>query len=274
MKKKFYFQGELGAFSEEVGFKFFGTDAIGIPCMEFEDVIKFTLRAKDSFGILPIENSIIGSIHSNYDLIYNSKLYIVGEKYLEIRHHLIGHTGINLFQIKKNISHPAAIQQCKNFLKKLKNVEIEYAYDTAGSVKKIKEQNLIDTAAIASEISASIYKMKILVKNIQDTDNNITRFLILSKKKVLPKKNPKTSIVFALQNVPGSLYKALSVFALREIDLTKIESRPIPNKPFEYYFYLDFKGSLEEKRCKNALNNLKEISTSLKVLGSYEADTF
>lgn len=269
---KFYFQGDHGAFSEEAGFQFFGNKAKGIPTKEFEDVVKNILKQKTSFGILPIENSTIGSIHSNYDLLLKYKVFIVGEINLIVKQHLISLKHTKLENIKKVISHPAALQQCQKFLKSLKNVEIELSYDTAGSVKFIKEKNLSHTAAISSEISARIYDMKILKRDIQDTNTNITRFIVISSKKIIPKMNPKTSIVFTLRNFPGALFRALSVFALRDIDLTKIESRPIPEKPFEYYFYLDFRGSLEDEKCKNALNNLKEISNFLKILGSYEED--
>jgi len=269
-KIKFYFQGEKGAFSEEAGFNYFGTSAEGIPTENFVDVVRNVVRNKNSFGILPIENSSIGSIHTNYDLLLQYPVFIVGEINLIVKQHLIGLKNASFNKIKKIISHPAAIQQCQRFLNSLKKVKVDLSYDTAGSVKIIKEKNLIDTAAISSEISAKLYDMKILKRNIQDNDKNITRFIVISSKMRLPKKNPKTSIVFTLKNVPGALFRALSVFALRDIDLTKIESRPIPDKPFEYYFYLDFKGSVNQSVSKNALNNLKEISLFLKVLGSYE----
>ena len=269
-KIKFYFQGEKGAFSEEAGFNYFGTSAEGIPTENFVDVVRNVVRNKNSFGILPIENSSIGSIHTNYDLLLQYPVFIVGEINLIVKQHLIGLKGISISKIKKIISHPAAIQQCQKFLNSLKKVKVDLSYDTAGSVKLIKENRLIDTAAISSEISAKLYDMKILRRNIQDNDKNITRFIVIASRMKLPEKNPKTSIVFTLKNVPGALFRALSVFALRDIDLTKIESRPIPDKPFEYYFYLDFKGSVNQSVSKNALNNLKEISLFLKVLGSYE----
>lgn len=273
LKPRLYFQGDHGAFSEEAGLRYFNFDVNPVPCKEFEDVVRKTISDKNSYGILPIENTSIGSIHSNYDLLLKYKIYIVGEINLTVKHHLIGIRRTNLSKIKRIISHPAAIQQCQKFLKSLRGVEVDIAYDTAGSVKFIKENNLIDTAAISSEISAKIYSMKILQKNIQDANSNITRFLILSRKKIIPKTNPKTTIVFTLLNKPGSLFRALSVFALRDIDLKKIESRPIPEKPFEYYFYLDFKGSMMDKVSQNAIKNLKEISSFLKILGSYQEDT-
>lgn len=270
--RNFYFQGEHGAFSEEAGMKYFGNRSKGIPCKEFEDVVKNVVKNKDCSGIIPIENSTIGSIHSNYDLLLKYNVFIIGEINLVVKQHLISLKTTKLDNIKKIISHPAALQQCQKFLRNLKNVKVELSYDTAGSVRLIKENNLYDTAAISSEISARIYGLKIIKRNIHDTQTNITRFIIISSKKKKTKRNPKTSIVFTLRNFPGALFRALSVFALRDIDLTKIESRPIPEKPFEYYFYLDFRGSIDEEKCKNALSNLKEISNFLKILGSYEED--
>ncbi len=267
---KFYFQGEHGAFSEEAGLNFFGANAKGIPLPKFEDVFKFVQKDRDSFGVVPIENSTIGSIHSNYDLLLHHGIPIVGEVNLIVRQNLIALKNTSLQSIKKIISHPAALQQCQKFFKTLEDVEIEISYDTAGSVKLIKERNLTNTAAISSAISAKLYGMKIIKRDIQDSNSNITRFLIISKRRIDVVKNPKTSIVFTLKNYPGALFRALSVFALRDIDLTKIESRPIPEKPFEYYFYLDFRGSMNEKQSKNAINNLKEIAPFLKILGCYE----
>lgn len=270
--KKFYFQGDHGAFSEEAGLKFFGFNWRGIPCKDFEDVVINLLKDKTSFGILPIENSTIGSIHSNYDLLLKYDVPIIGEFNLIVKQHLISLKRTTLKSLKRIISHPAALQQCQKFIRGLKNIDVEISYDTAGSVKLIKENKLHDTAAIASETSAKLYEMKILKRNVQDTQTNLTRFIIISTQKRKPKKNPKTSIVFRLENYPGSLYRALSVFALRDINLTKIESRPIPEQPFEYYFYLDFLGDLDHYKTKNALKNLEEISHFIKILGCYEAD--
>ncbi len=267
---KFYFQGEHGAFSEEAGINFFGTSVKSIPLPKFEDVFKFVQKDKNSFGVIPIENSTIGSIHSNYDLLLLYGIPIIGEINLVVRQNLIALKNTSLQSLDKIISHPVALQQCQKFFKTLKNVDIEVSYDTAGSVRLIKDQNLTNTAAVSSAISAKLYGMKIIKRDIQDSNSNITRFLIISKRRIDVVKNPKTSIVFTLKNYPGALFRALSVFALRDIDLTKIESRPIPEKPFEYYFYLDFRGSINEKQSKNAINNLKEIAPFLKILGCYE----
>jgi prephenate dehydratase len=156
---------------------------------------------------------------------------------------------------------------------KLKGVEIIPTYDTAGSVKKIKEEKILDGAAIASELAARMYGMKILKQRIQDNPENFTRFLVLAKTKRLPENANKTSIVYAVKNLPGALFRSLSVFALRDIDLYKIESRPLHGKPWEYFFYVDFAGRLEDSNCRNALNHLAEIATFMKILGSYKRHT-
>jgi prephenate dehydratase len=169
-------------------------------------------------------------------------------------------------------SHPQALMQCQGNTAKLKGVKIVSAYDTAGSVKKIKDEKLLNAAAIASELAARTYGMKILKKGIQDNPENFTRFLVLRKTQSLPQNANKTSLVFSLKNVPGALFRSLSAFALRDIDLYKIESRPLHGKPWEYFFYIDFAGSPKEPNCRNALANLGEIATFMKVLGSYPRD--
>jgi prephenate dehydratase len=162
--------------------------------------------------------------------------------------------------------------QCQNNTAKLKKAEIISIYDTAGAVKKIKEEQLLEGAAIASDLAARIYGMKILKRNIQDNPENFTRFLVLSKKTRVPREANKTSIVFSLKNLPGVLFRSLSVFALRDVDLYKIESRPLHGRPWEYFFYIDFAGNMRDKNCKNAILHLSEIATFMKILGSYRRD--
>jgi prephenate dehydratase len=219
---------------------------------------------------LPIENSLAGSIHRNYDLLLRHKLFIIGEIQIPIAHQLITLPGVTLADVKKVYSHPQALAQCEQTLTKLlPHAERVTTYDTAGSVKMIKEKNITDGAGLASQRAASIYDMQILQPDVQDNVENYTRFVIVARESIVPKGEAKTSIVFAIENVPGSLFKSLAVFALRDIDLSKIESRPLQGKRWQYLFYVDFIGSQNEERCKNALNHLKEITSFFKLLGSY-----
>ncbi len=270
MRKKVFFQGEHGAFSEEAAVKYFRENINTISCFTFEKVFELVKRTRSSFGIVPIENSLAGSLHLNYDLLMRYKLQIVGEISLRISHHLIGQKKSKIGDINKIYSHPMALQQCQTFIKTIKSVEVIETYDTAGSVKMLMESDSINSAAIASNSAAKLYGGKILKGNIEDYKENFTRFLILSTNKVKSIGKPnKTSIVFSLKNESGILFKALSGFALRGIDLTKIESRPIRERPFEYYFYLDFIGSINEINVKNAIKQLKELTDYIKILGSY-----
>lgn len=267
------FQGERGAYSEIAARSFFGDRLRLQPCESFGSVFKNVEAGRVDFGVLPIENSLAGSIHQNYDLLLKHRLQIVGELNLRVVHNLIANPGATVASIRTILSHPQALMQCQNHTARLRSAKIIPAYDTAGSVKKIKEEKLLDAAAIASDLAAKIYRMKILKRQIQDNPENFTRFLILQRKAAPPRDADKTSIVFSVKNVPGALFRSLSVFALRDIDLYKIESRPLHGKPWEYFFYIDFAGSLRDRNCRNALSHLDEIATFMKVLGSYQRDT-
>lgn len=265
---KVAFQGEHGAYSEQAIFEYFGKDVETIPCESFDVLFDAVASKNADAGFAPIENSLAGSIHQNYDLLLRHNLYIVGEYFLRVRHCLITLPDVKKEDIKKAISHPQALGQCANYLRNL-GIKPESVYDTAGSVKILKESGARDTAAIASKRAAEIYEMQILEEGIEDNSENFTRFLCLGTEAIVPKEEAKTSIVFTLKNQPGALYKALSVFALRDIDLTKIESRPLQGKPWEYLFYIDFIGSTHDEVCKRALENLREYALTLRVLGSY-----
>lgn len=265
---KVAFQGEHGAYSEQAIFEYFGKDVETIPCESFDGLFDTVASKKGDAGFAPIENSLAGSIHQNYDLLMRHNLHIVGEYFLRVRHCLIALPDVKKEDIKKVISHPQALGQCANYLRNL-GIKPESVYDTAGSVKMLKESGARDTAAIASKRAAELYGMQILEEGVEDNPENFTRFLCLSTQAIVPKDEAKTSIVFTLKNQPGALYKALSVFALRDIDLTKIESRPLQGKPWEYLFYIDFIGSMYAEVCKKALENLGEYALMLRVLGSY-----
>jgi prephenate dehydratase len=263
------FQGERGAFSEQAALDFFGRKIELLPAPTFEDVLKFVERGQADSGILPIENSLHGSVLENYDLLQHHRLSIIGEVKLRIVHCLLANDGVALNDLRRVYSHPQALAQCRSSIRGLRNVEAIPAYDTAGAAKIVREKNLTDAAAIASAQAARDYELKILARGIEDNRANFTRFLVLARRPVSPGTHAKTSIVFTLKSVPGALYDALGVFATRKIDLHKIESRPIVGKPWQYLFYLDFEGSLHNQRCAEAIGNLKKVAASVKVLGSY-----
>lgn len=262
------FQGEPGAYSEAAAIRF-SDHADLLPCESFDDVFNAVAAGKATHGILPVENSIGGSIHRNYDLLLEHDLPIVGEVQLEITHNLLVLPGTKIEQVRKIYSHPQALAQCERFLRGLPGVSVEATYDTAGSAKLVKEKGLKDAAAIASERAAQVFGLEILKPEIQDFSDNITRFLLVSRMADADLQADKTTVVFSLPNEPGSLFKALSVFALREIDLTKIESRPIRGRPWEYLFYVDLPVGRHDLRCARALVHLAEFARSMRTLGSY-----
>jgi len=261
------FQGEPGAYSEQAIFEYCGKVETQ-PCETFDDVFAVVTSGTCESGLIPIENSLAGSIHQNYDLLLRHDLNIVGEYFLRVKHCLIGFPGVDKSEIRSVISHPQALGQCAGYLREL-GVKTEPVYDTAGSVNMLKESGERATAAIASQRAAEIYQMQILQEGIEDNPENYTRFLEITPKPVKPEGEAKTSIVFTLKNQPGALFKALSVFALRDIDLTKIESRPLAGKPWEYLFYIDFIGAIQDELVKRALDHLGEYALMLRVLGSY-----
>lgn len=262
------FQGESGAYSEAAALRFTGHADV-LPCESFEQVFASVAAGRATHGILPVENSIGGSIHRNYDLLLEHDLPIVGEVQLPVTHNLMALPGTRLEQVKRIFSHPQALAQCERFLKNFPGVAVEATYDTAGSAKLVKEKALADAAAIASERAAQVFGLEILKAEIQDYSDNITRFLVVSRVADSDQQADKTTVVFSLPNEPGALFKALSVFALREIDLTKIESRPIRGRPWEYLFYVDIPIGRHDLRCARALVHLAEFARSMRTLGSY-----
>jgi chorismate mutase/prephenate dehydratase len=267
-KTKVAFQGEPGAYSESAVQMFFGSSSQAVPCKRFSDVFRCVEAGETEFGVVPIENSIEGSVNQVYDLFLKYDHKVSGEIVLKIGNCLIANPGTKMDDVKIIYSHPQALAQCRSFLEGL-NREMISTYDTAGSVKMIKEQHLTDAGAIAGEKAAEIYGMSILVRNISDNPNNFTRFFVLSKNDAAPTGNDKTSVIFSTKHLPGALYEVLGEFASRNINLTKIESRPTKRRPWEYNFYLDFEGHRSEKHCAQALEGLRSKSVFVKVLGSY-----
>jgi len=262
------FQGEPGAYTEEAALRFFGKSTKGVPYESLDEVFEAVEVGDVPFAMVPVENSLEGSITRAYDLLPDSPLMVCGETELRISHCLIAIEGATLDTIKSVYSHPQALGQCRNFLNHL-NCELIPASDTAGSVKMIKERGRLDSAAVASAKAAEIYSMKIIAREIEDNPHNFTRFFILSKEDSPPTGNDKTSIVFSLKHKPGALYDCLREFASREINLTKLESRPTRHQPWEYNFHMDFSGHREEKDVSEALKALEEHVVFVKIMGSY-----
>jgi len=262
------FQGEVGAYSEQAARLFFGPTASVRPCKSLSSVFEMVEKGVSAFGVVPVENSLEGSVNETYDLLLDSSLKVSGEIDLRVVHCLIASPETQLSDIRVVYSHPQALAQCRRFLESL-NCEVVSTYDTAGSVKMIRERRLVDSAAVASEKAADVYGMKVLRRAIEDSPNNYTRFYVLSKDDAPPSGRDKTSIIFSVKHLPGTLFNALQEFAARSINLTKIESRPNRQNPWEYNFYLDFEGHRKDVACKDALGGLRKRSIFVKILGSY-----
>lgn len=243
-----------------------------VPCKSFQDVFDAIADGSVDYAVVPVENSIEGSVNEIYDLLLQTKMSVIGEVYQRVRHCLIANR--NAKKIKQVYSHPQALAQCRGYLQK-KKLEPVPAYDTAGSVKLIKEKKLVDAAAIASRRAAERYGMKILDEGIEDRKNNYTRFLVLSPKKTKRDDGSyKTSIILSVKHVPGALFGILGEFAMRKINLTKIESRPTKETPWEYNFYVDFEGHIDDRAVKEALMAIKPKTAYIKILGSYKRAEF
>jgi len=248
----------------------------------FEDVFVSVVNGKCDCAVIPIENTLHGSVHENYDHLLKYDLPIRGETLVRIVHNLIAPPRVRFSQVRRVYSHPVALNQCRRFFEENPQIIKEPFYDTAGSVKMVMEKGLTDAGAIASANAAEIYGAKILRKSIEDDRENFTRFFLLERPNGGPPvstrtarrrnaKRFKTTVVFTIGSRPGALFRSLSVFALRDINLTKIESRPLRGKPWEYLFYLDFIGHVDDPACRNALNHLAELADMLRVLGCYPA---
>lgn len=267
------YAGERGAFAELAAIEYFGKKCQYTAVSDFAMVFESVVNGNCDFGVIPIENSLAGSIHQNYDLLLESDIKIAGEVLLKVGHHLIANKNVKQKDIRSVFSHPQALAQCKNYLRKHKELQIVPFSNTAAAVKKIKDEKINDAAAIASMQAAIDFNMDILASNIEDHNSNITRFLIISaqeKKFKTVSKNVKTSIVFSTKNIPGALFKCLAVFALRDINLYKIESRPMHGQGFQYLFYLDLEGDLRLDSVRNAIDHLQELTVFYRFLGSYE----
>jgi len=276
LNKKIAYQGIPGAFSWLAGIKFFGKNNKFISVDEFKKIFELVVNKKVDYGIIPIENTLAGSIYENYDYLNAYEVKIYGEISLKIEHFLLGiKTGFSFHKriklLKKVFSHPKALEQCQKFFEKYPWIEKVSYKDTAGSAKYVAEFKDISLGAIASKEAGKIYNLEIIKENIEDDKNNFTRFLIISKKENKNLKNlNKGSLIFYLPHIPGSLYKSLKPFAENKINLTKIESRPIKGKPFEYVFYIDFEFSKKDlHKVMNALKEFRKLVKKFKFLGFY-----
>ncbi|MDA4117291.1 MAG: prephenate dehydratase [Thaumarchaeota archaeon] len=284
-KTKVGFQGEHGAYSEVAIYKQFGRSVDTVPSVSIHEVFNLAEVEAVDFGVVPVENSVEGSINETYDMLLSSNLSVVGEVVLRIVHCLIALRTAKLQGIRTVYSHPQALAQCRNFVMSL-GVEPIVTYDTAGSVKMIKEKQMIGAAAIAGEQAADLYGLKVLKRGIEDYSTNSTRFLVVAREERAKGMQPstagwsskrtrrmtpghKTSLIFSVPHVPGSLYNALEIFARQKINLTKIESRPTKERPWEYYFYVDFEGDRSDSTVVKVLSELAKKTVFLKVLGSY-----
>ena len=260
------YQGEPGAYSEAAALVF-SPHAETLPCKTFDEVFDAVVQNRATHGVVPMENSIGGTIHRNYDLLVDHDLTITGEVELDVVHCLQALPGTKIEEVKVVYSHPQALAQCEHYLKDL-GVAVEAVYDTAGGAKLVAEQRLKGAAALASRRAADVFGLEVLQEAVQDFEFNITRFFVIGG--AAPADANKTTIVFALPSTPGSLFKALSVFALRDINLSKLESRPIRGRPWEYLFYVDIDARRDELPLARALTQLGEFAKWSRVLGTYK----
>jgi prephenate dehydratase len=261
-------QGEAGSFSHAAALEVLGPDARLVPCASFEELFRAVEAKQAGWGVVPIENSLAGSVHQNYDLLGAHALHVVAETQVRVRHCLIARPGTTLADIRRVASHPVALAQCRTFFAAHPDVVQVPAYDTAGSVRDLMAGRVAADAAIASSLAAELYGAAVLQERLEDHAENYTRFLVVAREPAPPERAHKTSLVFTLPNVPGSLHRALGAFASRGLDLTKIESRPLPGRPWEYAFYLDVVGD-PRGGVAEALAELRALARDVRVLGAY-----
>lgn len=268
------FQGELGAFSQQAAWRLLGEGTKVLPCQTFRQVFESVVLRRATAAVIPIENTLHGSVHENYDHLLEFDLKIVAETRLRIVHNLIAPPGVKWADVRSVYSHPVALNQCLRFFAANPRLARESFYDTAGSVKMVMRDRPLGAAAIASDMAAGIYGAEILKRSIEDDRENYTRFFLLRPARhraPAPRAAAKTSVVFAVGDTPGALFRALGALALRDLSIAKIESRPMKGRPWEYLFYLDFLGDTAEPRVERALGHLEELADFVRVLGCYGA---
>ena len=266
------FQGESGSYSEaSARIQYPNPNYSFVPFRSFRELFEGVESSNVDLAVVPIENSTEGSVNETYDLLVEKPLYVIGEIYQKIHHCLIINKNSSPDEISVIYSHPQALAQCRKYIQN-RHLESIPMYDTAGSVKFIKETYNASAAAIASKHAAQIYDMKVVEEDIEDNSNNFTRFLIISKRYDSNTDDNKISVIFSISHTPGSLYSILQEFALRNINLTKIESRPTKNIPWEYYFFVDLEGNINDDKVSASLSAVKTATIFFKLLGSYKKD--
>ncbi len=266
---KIAIQGERGSFSHEAALRMVPSCQV-VPCARSAEVFDSVLKRRANAAVIPIENTLAGPVTEHFDLLLEHPLFIHAEHRLRIRHNVIAAQGIKLSQLRRVLSHPVALDQCRGFFREHPELQQVPFYDTAGSVKHVIAENAKDAAGIASRQAAIEYKGKILKAGIEDDPKNFTRFLLIVPRERWEQSANKTSIAFSVPDQPGALFKALAVFALRDISLSKIESRPVKGHPWQYVFYADLKCG-QSVASENALRHLREICAMVKILGIYRA---
>ncbi len=269
---KVAFQGVAGAYSEEAIRQYFGPEVQTVPCKRLVDIFTTVESGDADYAMLPIENAVAGSVTESYELLIEHDLRVRAEVILRVRHMLLGIPGAKLSDLKRVRSHPQALAQCERYLAR-HGLEPVPAFDTAGGARELAENPDPETGAIASALAAELYGLEILDRNIEDLSFNYTRFFVLGLEDPPRSQRSKTSLVFTTRHQPGALYESLGEFAKRSINLTKIESRPRRNHPWQYLFYLDFEGHWQDPECEAALIGLLRRSSFVKLLGSYPAAT-
>ncbi len=264
------FQGEPGAYSEQAVRQHFGTAVTPLPCRSFSEIFTAVQDNRATFGMLPVENSLAGTVIPAYDLLIDHDLRVQAEAVVRVEHCLMAPAGITLADVKQVKSHHQALAQCEQNLKRMGITPIEY-YDTAGAARDLAANPEPGTAAIASELAAQTYGLEILARNVEDLDFNYTRFFVLGRGEPEHADPSKTSIIFTTRHVPGALYAVMRELAERDINLTKIESRPRRNLPWHYRFYVDFEGHENDPHVQAAMLGILKKASFLKVLGSYPA---
>lgn len=272
MTMKVAIQGELGSFSHEAAGKMLPRATV-VPCARSAEVFDRVEKRSVDTAVIPIENTLAGTVAEHADLLVARNVFVQGEYLLRIVHNVIAAPGVALKSVRRVLSHPVALDQCRDFFRRHPEIEAVPFYDTAGGVKHVIENRLGDAAGIAGRQAVREYAGKILQAGIEDDKSNFTRFFLIrrlekSRKLPIPAGANKTSIAFKVKNVPGALFKSLSVFALRDISLSKIESRPMRGRPWEYVFYVDFLRG-DDEPARNALRHLGEVAEFVKVLGVY-----